>query len=431
MMRAAVIFPGQGAQYVGMAKGLADRYAFARTRFAEASDAAGVDLLKLCAEGPLDRLTMTATAQPAILASSYIAFEALQQETGIEPSLLAGHSLGEFTAIACAGAISFYEAIRIVRRRGQLMQQAAAPGAGAMMSIIGPGADQVERACAEATKPGSVVVVSNYNSMEQTVISGHSDAVERCAELLLGEGTKMVKLNVSAPFHSPLMEEASGSLREELMKLVYKPLRYPVISNVTALPHESESGIAELLTRQLTSPVMWSQTAAYIAQQKMALCIDTGPSSIVLNLMRKAGSAMKLFAYDQEAERDRLHRLFRHMRPAAPSTLAFVSRCLAVAVCTPNTNWSASEYEEGVSKPYKDIHQLQLKLDEEGRAPTDEEMSRALEMLVSVFETKRTPAEERRRRYEQIMKETGTESLFYDKGLVDDAASEKQYPVSR
>ncbi|PWW04859.1 [acyl-carrier-protein] S-malonyltransferase [Paenibacillus cellulosilyticus] len=431
MMRAAVIFPGQGAQYVGMAKELTDKYAFARTRFAEASDAAGIDLLKLCAEGPLDRLTLTANAQPAVLAASYIAFEALQQETGLEPTMLAGHSLGEYTALACAGGLSFYDAVRIVRYRGQLMQQAVAPGIGAMMSIIGPSAERVECACAEATMPGSVVVISNYNSPEQTVISGHSDAVERCGELLQEEGAKTVKLNVSAPFHSPLMEEASESLREELLKLDYKPLRYQVISNVTALPHHNESGIAELLTRQLTAPVMWAQTAAYIAQHKMAICIDTGPSSIALNLMRSTSPTMKLFAYDKTVEQDRVHRLFRHMRPAAPSTLAFVSRCLAIAVCTPNTNWNASEYEEGAAKPYKDIHQLQLKLDEEGRAPTDEEMARALEMLVSVFETKRTPPAEQRRRYEQLMKETGTESLFYDKGLIDDVASERQYPVSR
>jgi [acyl-carrier-protein] S-malonyltransferase len=425
MIRAAVIFPGQGAQYVGMVKELAGKYAFARTRIAEASDAAGVDLLKLCAEGPLDRLTLTVNAQPAILTASYIAFEALQQETGLEPTMLAGHSLGEFTALACAGGLSFYDAVRIVRHRGQLMQQAVAPGVGAMMSIIGPSADRVERACAEATRPGSVVVVSNYNSPEQTVISGHSDAVERCGELLQEEGAKTVKLNVSAPFHSPLMEDASESLRKELLKLDYKPLRYQVISNVTALPHLNESGIAELLTRQLTAPVMWAQTTAYIAQQKMAICIDTGPSSIVLNLMRNANPAMKLFSYDQAVEQERVHRLFRHMRPAAPSTLAFVSRCLAIAVCTPNTNWNAAEYEEGVSKPYRDIHQLQLKLDEEGRAPTDEEMAKALEMLVSVFETKGTPKVEQNRRFEQLIKETGTASLFYDKGLVADVASEK------
>jgi [acyl-carrier-protein] S-malonyltransferase len=414
-----------------MAKDLADRYAFARTRFAEASEAVGIDLLRLCTEGPLDRLTLTEIAQPAILAVSCVAFEALQQETGLEPTFLAGHSLGEFSALASAGCIPFYDAVRVVSRRGQLMQHAAAPGIGAMVSIIGPDAGRIEHACAEATRPGSVVVVSNYNSAEQTVISGHADAVERCADQLREEGAKTVKLNVSAPFHSPLMEKASEALREELLKLEYKPPRYPVVSNVTALPYENESAVAELLTRQLTAPVRWAQTTAYIANQNLALCIDTGPSAIALNLMRSVNPAMKLFAYDQEAEREKLHRLFRHMRPPAPTTLAFVSRCLAIAVSTPNANWNATEYEEGVVKPYQAAHRLQLKLDDEGRAPSNDEMSAALDMLTSVFETKRTPREERQTRYEQIMKETGTEAIFYEKGLIVHASDESGYPVSR
>lgn len=429
MLRTCLLFPGQGAQYRGMGLHLYERYGFAKTRLAEASDAIGMDLLQLIREGTEEQLKLTANAQPAILATSYIAYEAIREETGLEPTYMAGHSLGEITALSCAGAISFYEAVRLVRMRGQFMQEAVAPGEGAMLSVIGLDAEQIARICAEQSGDEGIAVVSNYNADEQTVISGHRTTVERCAQQLQGAGGRIVPLNVSAPFHSPLMEKAAAQFRAEAEKLHYRPLQATVVSNVTAAPYEEATMIAAMLTAQLTAPVKWVQSMRFLASEGVVLAVDAGPSKVVANLLKKTCPGIKLFAYDAEDERDRLHQTFRHAKASKPSSRNFLSRCLAIAVSTPNTNWNNEEYEQGVSKPYKEIHRLQLQLDEEGRDPSEEEMARALDMLHSVFHTKRTPIEEQRMRYEQLMMETGTEHLFQSKEWMKNVAIANEYSV--
>ncbi len=420
MLRTCMLFPGQGAQYKGMGLHLYERYGFAKTRLAEASDAIGIDLLRLIREGPEEQVTLTVNAQPAILVTSFIAYEAIREETGLEPAYMAGHSLGEITALSCAGAIPFYDAVRLVRMRGQFMQQAAAPGEGAMISIIGPPAEQIARVCEEQSGDDGIAVISNYNADEQTVISGNRAVVERCAQQLQEAGGRIVPLQVSAPFHSPLMEGAAAQFRTEAEKLDYSPLQATVISNVTAAPYANEAAIADTLTTQLTAPVQWVQSMRLLAAEGVVLAVDTGPSTIVANLLKKTSPGMKLFAYDSEAERNRLHQTFRQAKSSKPSSRTFLSRCLAIAVSTPNANWHHEEYEEGVAKPYKEIHRLQLQLDEEGRAPTEEEMARAVHMLRSVFHTKRTPVDEQRMRYEQLMRDTGTENLFQAKEWMND-----------
>ena len=234
MGKLAFLFSGQGSQYVGMGKQLYESFPIARQTFEEANDVLSFNLKKLCFEGDIDTLTQTENAQPAILTVSTAAYRVYMNEIGIMPDYMAGHSLGEISALSCAGAIDFKDAVKIARRRGQLMQEAVMAREGGMLAIIGLGRKIVEEASKQFSKKGNLVVVSNSNSAEQHVISGHSTAIEEAGKYLQSIGAKLIPVKVSAPFHSPLMQSAADKFYYELQEYKFNNLNVNVISNVTA-----------------------------------------------------------------------------------------------------------------------------------------------------------------------------------------------------
>ena len=283
----AFVFPGQGSQFAGMGRDLADNFPVARQVFQEANDALGFDLASLCFNGPDEDLRLTTNTQPAIVTVSVAALRVVEQETGLRPDYAAGHSLGEFSALVAAGALSFADAVRTVRKRGAFMQEAVPVGVGAMAAMMGLEDGAIEGICTQAAQ-GQVVSPANFNSPGQVVIAGHAEAVDRAIELAKAAGAKRaLPLPVSAPFHCALMEPAGRRLAEVLDGIAFAPLNLPVVSNVEARPNHDSARIAELLVRQVSAPVRWDESVACMADLGVGRFIEIGPGKVLSGLIKR------------------------------------------------------------------------------------------------------------------------------------------------
>lgn len=287
----AFVFPGQGAQSVGMGRDLARQFSAARAVFDEADAALGERLSRLCFEGPAPELQLTANAQPAILTTSIALLRVIESEIGFAPQIVAGHSLGEYSALVCAGALAFADAVRITNKRGLFMQQAMPAGQGGMVAVMGMSAEAVEALCREVAA-GRTIVAANYNGAGQVVVAGHSDALQRFAEQAkVREGT-VIPLKVSAPFHSPLMAPAAEALAPILASTRFSDAKVPVVSNVEASPYQSATVIADLLRRQVTAPVRWEASVQRMAAMGVTHAIEVGPGKALTGLMKRIEKAI-------------------------------------------------------------------------------------------------------------------------------------------
>ena len=295
MAKYAFLFPGQGSQYVGMGKDLVDNFKEAADVFAEADEALGEKLSSLCFEGPEDQLKLTANTQPCILTVSIAALRVLQNETDITPSLVAGHSLGEYSALVAAGALNFADAVRIVRQRGTFMQEAVPVGVGGMAAILGMETAAVEELCEESAQ-GQSIAPANYNCPGQIVISGHMEAVQRAVDNAEAKGAKRaILLPVSAPFHSSLMKPAAERLlAEALAPIEINDLSIPVLSNVEADLYPSKDKVKELLSQQVDHPVRWIEEMDKMMSEGIDTALELGPGKVLCGLMRKISRDVKM-----------------------------------------------------------------------------------------------------------------------------------------
>lgn len=296
-MSIALVFPGQGSQSVGMLAALTARYAQAAQCFEQGSQALGIDLWGLVAEGPAERLNATEYTQPAMLVAGVATWRAWREQGGATPAVVAGHSLGEFSALVCAEALPFEAAVRLVQYRGQIMQRAVPEGAGAMAAILGIDDAEVEAACAQASQ-GEVVEAVNYNFPGQVVIAGHAGAVERAMNLAKERGAKRtVLLPVSVPAHSRLMREAAQQLSARLDQIEVRAPVYRYISAVDAAEHSDPADIRASLVRQLASPVRWTQTVRALLALAPTL-IECGPGKVLTGLNRRIERSANCYALE-------------------------------------------------------------------------------------------------------------------------------------
>ncbi|MBS9439177.1 [acyl-carrier-protein] S-malonyltransferase [Photorhabdus noenieputensis] len=301
MSEFAMVFPGQGSQDLGMLADLATTFPVVEQTFAEASDVLGYDLWALVQQGPEEELNKTWQTQPALLAASVAIWRVWQEKGGKAPSLMAGHSLGEYSALVCAGVIDFKQAIRLVELRGKLMQEAVPEGVGAMYVIIGLDNESIDRACKEAAQ-GQIVSPVNFNSPGQVVIAGEKEAVERAGDACKAAGAKRaLPLAVSVPSHCALMKPAADKLAVVLEGIEFSHPQFPVVNNVDVKMEQSAEAIRDALVRQLYNPVRWTETVEFIVGQGVERLLEIGPGKVLTGLTKRIVNTLSAAAVNDTA----------------------------------------------------------------------------------------------------------------------------------
>ena len=298
-MKFACVFPGQGSQSVGMMAEFSEQYSEVKDLFSRASDALGYDLATIISDGPVEELNKTECTQPAMLTAGVAAWKVLRMNTELKPALLAGHSLGEYTALVCSGAMKFEDAVKLVAERGRLMQNAVPQGIGAMAAILGLDDDQVIAVCEQATSDTMIVQAVNFNSPGQVVIAGHDNAVEKAMVLAKeAKAKRALKLPVSVPSHSSLMTEAANQLAEVLSSIEIKSPEIPVLHNVDGKIHSDADEIKQCLTQQLHNPVLWVDTVQNLIAQGVDNIVECGPGKILAGLNRRIDKSVPNYTID-------------------------------------------------------------------------------------------------------------------------------------
>jgi [acyl-carrier-protein] S-malonyltransferase len=305
-MKTAFTFPGQGSQSVGMGKTLADRFTVARQTFQEADDTLGFPLSKLCFEGPTEALQLTENTQPALLTVSIAAFRVLQEQ-GLKPDYVAGHSLGEYSALVAAGALDFADAVRLVRKRGQYMQAAVPPGIGAMAALLKLPEGKLDSILAEAAQ-GEVVSAANLNSPDQIVIAGHSAAVQRAVELAKAAGARRaVLLAVSAPFHCSLMKPAQEQLSVDLNATEFRDLAVPLVNNWQANVIHTGAEARDGLYQQVPNPVRWAESIRKLASEGVTRFVEVGAGGVLTGSLRNINPDLQGSKFGEADDLEKIH----------------------------------------------------------------------------------------------------------------------------
>ncbi|MBE6051598.1 MAG: ACP S-malonyltransferase [Clostridium sp.] len=401
MKNLALLFPGQGSQYTGMGRNLLDNFQIARDTFDEASEILGLDLTNLCLHGSSKELTQTKNAQIAIFITGVSAFRVYMSEVGIKPSTLLGHSLGEITALTCSGAINFKDAVKIVKSRGELMQEAGNHNEGIMLAVKDVDRNILADKCKEISENEKVVVIANYNASNQLVVSGYSDSVAKVKEFVEKEQGKAIYIKVSGAFHSPLMYDAAQKFREELCKYKYNKLRYSVISNVTARPYTSESEIVDNLSKQIFSPILWEDSMKQLDEIGVNIGIDLGPQKVISSLIKKNNVNITPISIEEISDLSDISKsIYMNRRD-----LIFVNESLGVIVSTENCNknYSLEEYNTQVVEAYNNIVSIRNSIEESVNEENIENVKKVMDITKNILKYKNIDINEQKERLERVI----------------------------
>ena len=372
----------------------------------------------MCFEGNLIELNRAENLQPILLTVCTAMFRCYMEDIKVRPFFCAGHSLGEYAALTCSGAINFPDAVRITRERGILTQKIIEKDFG-LMTIL----DQIDREkVTEIIKPyeekDQGAYIACYNSPSQIAISGYHKAVEAVEEAVLQADGQVTPLLSSAPLHSPLMEELTGELKDKLGEYAYHMLKWPVISNAKGTPYYDMQEIPNILSSQLVKPVQWEKSIQFLQKFGVTMTIEIGPKNTLSKFVKEIAPDIKQYCYGEKRDQEKIKEIFAD--PLYTRTdPTVITKCLAAAAATPNENEDNIEYEKGVITNYRKLQQLQDSLEENKEKPSKEQMLTALDWLKVIFKTKKLPADEQLDWYHNIMDDTNTMYLLseFDAGL--------------
>lgn len=391
MSNIALLFPGQGSQIIGMGRDFWNHFGVARHLFEEASDAISFDLKKLCFEGNMNELTLTMNAQPALLTVSVIAFQIYMQEIGVKPAYMAGHSLGEYSALVCTGVLSFREAVQLVRRRGMIMHNADPDQQGTMAAISNISIGTLQKICEEVSVNERPVCVACINANQQFVISGHRQSVQEVIRRTAFKGTKHSYLQVSGPYHSPMMKNAADQFKIELDQYHYGHAAYPIISNVTAKPYPSDQSVVDYLNRQMTWPVRWLESMQYLMEQGVTEVIELGPKGVLVSLMNKIAKNIVPYSLGQasdltilansQARQDKLLILRKHK----------LSELMSTALTSRNYSQDAEIYNKTVEPLFPELQRMKERLDNHSHELSETEIQDSIVLCEQIFAAKHSP----------------------------------------
>ncbi|MGW6580023.1 ACP S-malonyltransferase [Streptomyces globisporus] len=405
-----IVFPGQGSQFPGMGKTWFDAHQSVRDRFRQASDILGHSLEDLCFTAPPGELTKTVNAQVALLVLGHSMYEVLNAERTPPVSAMAGHSLGEITALLAAGALSFEDAVRLVKVRGEAMQLCAEENGAGMVAVLGTPVAEVEKFVAEFNAAGEgaarTVQVSNYNAERQTVLSGALDDLKDVTAHLEERGCKVARLNVGGAFHSTFMANAVPAYVRAIESIEFSQPTVPVYSTVTGRMYTGVQEIKDALSVQLTGPVRWSTVVSALADREVALWLEVGPKQVLTKLLRDAVDGGAVHSLDTEP--DEAYAALDALVERKRREPGLVGLCLGAAAATRNRNFDEQQYNDGVVLPYRQLQELgQVDKD----AVSDAQKTAALDLLTTIMTTKQVPGTEQRERIAALLARTGDTHL--------------------
>lgn len=388
MKRLAVLFPGQGAQYNGMMKEDYDRHPIVKETFEEASDILGYDMAALCFDSGEEQLAQSELTQPALLTVGTASYRLFVQETQIRPAIAAGHSLGEYTALTCAGVLKFADALRLVRERGRLMMEATATGNGRMLAVSGIHADQAVQMIKGIEDLNKRPAVACFNSSRQIVLSGTDDAITAAAELFSTDEVKLSELKVSGAFHSPLMTAAADELEKLLKSCEFGEFDFPVISNLEAKPYATNGGdIIRNLKRQMTESVRWRQTMISLLRHSIDVAVELAPRKTLMRLFKTDYPAFPVLSLDAPADRQAVFSP-SFMADYRYSTRYLLEQCLAAAVSVRNRCMDDEVYKKQIVAPYRQLENMLMSLEQNNAEPSAEQLQDALNELENIIRAK-------------------------------------------
>jgi [acyl-carrier-protein] S-malonyltransferase len=424
--RTALLFPGSGSQYVGMGKKLYSEYEIVRRIIEEANDTLGMDLGRLCFEGSVIKLNRTENILTSVLTVSVAMFNVYMQNFDTPPYCLAGHSLGEYSALCCSGAISFADALMIVKKRAELAEKARKQENGAMTVLKSISPETVKKICMEVANGDISISIACFNSPTQVIVSGSERLILTVEKEGLKRGAEIVPFIGSPPYHSPLMTGILGELEEELSKYTWKDMRYPIISNVTAQPYQAKDKIIEQLLLQMHKPVLWQQTMDYLQNQcGIDVIVEVGPQSVLKELAKENNSSFMAFSMDDAEDYKKLENILKITKGKATTDvcehtsdkrLKAIKMCLGIAASTKNNNPDHSAHADFVYA-YNVINDMKGSLDKRRADPSDEQVLEALEMLKIIFSSRQTPLHEQQSRCKYLLEKTNinrTDEAIYN-----------------
>ncbi len=396
----ALVFPGVGSQHTMMVKSFYDNSEAVRITFEEASEILKINLKEICFSSDLkDELNKIEVSQVALLVASLAVYRTFETELGILPDYCLGHSLGEYSALCASGIIKFSDAVEIVKQRGRIIKEAIPSCHGTMMWVINLDSNVVEETCREYSGDSDRVYISAYDTPTQCSISGDNDSILKVAQELEKKGAIVFPLKMSGPFHSPLMHKAAQEMKSVLNQFKFNTPKIPVISNYSALPYTDENSVVENLTRQLESPIRWTQSVTYLVEAGVKTAVEIGPKDVLKFLVKKNTPLIEAYSFNEFTQ---IEQLKDNVVIGREQALALIARCLKIAVSTKNFNHDTDTYQKTVVMPYKEVEGLYLDLREKNLYPEKEQVFKAVQMAVSILEAKKTPIELKRTKMEQI-----------------------------